>query len=61
MRYEKQYSAPEELVTLLMERGLAIEKKELADKFRGRQIVPLTNSPQVGGNLPLCIYRRETC
>ena len=30
MRYEKRYSAPEELVTLLMERGLVIEKKELA-------------------------------
>ena len=61
MHCEKRYSAPEELVTLLMERGLVIEKKELADKFHGRQIVPLTNIPQVGGNFPLCIYRRETC
>ena len=30
MRYNKQYSAPEELVTILRERGLVIEEEEVA-------------------------------
>ena len=30
MRYNKQYSAPEELVTILRERGLIIEEEEVA-------------------------------
>ena len=30
MRYNKQYSAPEELITLLRERGLIIEQEEAA-------------------------------